>query len=199
MNFLAHLYLSGDDPDIQFGNFIADAVKGSLYNSYEQKIRKGILLHREIDRYTDTHPVFRKSCQRLSEKYRKYSGVIVDLYYDHFLCKNWPGYSPTELSAFVQAAYKNLTDNYELLPPRSRRILPFMMDQNWLEGYADLHKLKLVFAGMARRAKFNSGMENAVTDLVANYTLFEDEFRAFFPEMMNHSNNYREFLLTKEA
>lgn len=197
MNFLAHLYLSGDNRELQFGNFIADAVKGSHMNGYPDMIRKGILLHREIDSFTDTHPVFRQSRRRLSVKYDKYSGVIVDLYYDHYLSKYWSDFSTSDIKKHVASAYLNLVLRFDLLPQRSKRILPFMITQNWLVGYADLDALKRVFKGMARRTNYLSGMENAVEDLENDYNLYEAEFREFFPEIIHHTEQHKKALILK--
>jgi acyl carrier protein phosphodiesterase len=192
MNFLAHLYLSGDNEGIILGNFMADAVKGNLLDHYPTKVIKGIRLHRHIDSFTDHHPVFRSSKNRLVHKYEKFSGVIVDLYYDHFLARYWPEYSDNDLEAFVSEAYKLLLRNYDLLPARSRRILPYMIAQNWLVGYADLGKLARVFQGMSRRSRFSSGMENAVEDLQKDYQAFEGDFRTFFPDIIRHIEQYQE-------
>lgn len=192
MNFLAHLYLSGENEGVTLGNFIADAVKGSRLDHFPADVARGIHLHREIDSYTDSHPVFRQSKNRLSAKYRKFSGVIVDLYYDHFLSRNWSDYSEKELGQFVALTYKMLLRNYAILPARSRRVLPFMIAQNWLVGYADFDKLTRVFQGMSRRSTFPSGMENAVDDLKAGYSLYEEEFRLFFPEIIRHIAQYRD-------
>lgn len=186
MNFLGHLFLSGKDEDLIVGNFIADAVKGNSLNHYPEGIVKGIRLHREIDHFTDHHPVFLASRNRLSPKYRMYSGVIVDIYYDHFLAKNWQDYSNEKLHEVASKAYFLLIRKFSILPPRSKRILPFMITQNWLVGYRDLKSLQRVFNGMARRTNFQSGMENAIKDLEENYLLYEGEFRQFFPEINNH-------------
>ncbi len=93
MNFLAHLYLSKKNKNILIGNFIADAVKGKKHNLYSKEVQAGILLHREIDNYTDNHPIVRKSKRRLNKRYGHYNGVIIDILYDHFLAKNWNNYS----------------------------------------------------------------------------------------------------------
>jgi acyl carrier protein phosphodiesterase len=191
MNFLAHLYLSGKEEDVIVGNFVADAVKGNLQGRFPEGMERGIRLHREIDHYTDQHPVFKASRSRLSPKYRMYSGVIVDMYYDHFLAKYWNEYSDENLQKFVAGTYFLLIRRFHLLPPRSRRILPFMITQNWLVGYRDLQVLQRVFNGMARRTSHISGMENAIQDLLSDYQLYENEFRAFFPEIIQHINLYR--------
>jgi acyl carrier protein phosphodiesterase len=189
MNFLAHLYLSPEDNNIVFGNFIADSVKGKAFETFSQKIQQGILLHREIDRFTDQHDVFKQSKIRLSSKYRMYSGVIVDIFYDHFLAKNWIDYSEKDLHLFVSNAYQMLVGHFKILPPRSKRILPFMIAQNWLVNYSNLNDLRKVFRGMSRRTSNSAGMLNAVDDLEEYYELFEDEFKAFFPDIIQHTHS----------
>lgn len=185
MNFLAHLYLSPENKDVMLGNFIADAIKGKSLLNYKPEIQKGVALHRAIDTYTDEHPVFKQSADRLRRKYKLYSKVIVDIYYDHFLARKWNNYSDTELTRFASSAYKTLIMNYGILPSRYKRILPFMIAQNWLVGYASFWSLEKVFRGMARRTGFKSGMENAVTDLKKDYRAFESEFVEFFPRLEN--------------
>ena len=192
MNFLAHLYLSGEEEEVILGNFFADAVKGRSFKGYSSLVAKGIRIHREIDSYTDNHPVVRKSKARLSPKYSKFSGIIVDVYYDHFLARNWKDYSSQELVNFVSATYKMLLRNYAILPDRSKRLLPFMIAQNWLVGYADFDKLERVFVGMSKRSRFKSGMEHAVVDLKKDYSSYLDEFRKFFPDLVSHVRQYRE-------
>jgi acyl carrier protein phosphodiesterase len=199
MNFLAHLYLSGNEEDVIVGNFVADAVKGNLLGRFPEGMERGIRLHREIDRFTDQHPVFRSSKSRLTDKYRMYSGVIVDLYYDHFLAKFWNEYSKEDLRQVVARTYFLLVRRFHLLPPRSRRILPFMITQNWLVGYRDLESLQRVFNGMSRRTNHPSGMENAVMDLKAGYSFFENDFRTFFPEIINHIEYYQSNLVAGSA
>jgi acyl carrier protein phosphodiesterase len=186
MNFLAHLYLAGEDEEIIFGNFIADAVKGNSINGFNDGIKNGILLHREIDSFTDNHPVVKESIKRLRPKYRMFSGVIVDIYYDHYLAKYWDDFSDCDLRKFVSGAYSLLIRKYGLLPARSKRILPFMITQNWLVGYSNFYSLERVFKGMSRRTRFLSGMENAVEDLKRDYSAYEDEFRQFFPDIIEH-------------
>lgn len=191
MNFLAHLYLSGKEEDVIIGNFVADAIKGNSLQRFPEGMERGIRLHREIDHYTDSHPVFKASRSRLVPRYRMYAGVIVDLYYDHFLARYWNEYSEEDLSQFVASTYFLMIRRFNLLPPRSRRILPFMITQNWLVNYRDLNSLQRVFYGMSRRTSHPSGMENAIRDLESGYALYENEFRAFFPEIIKHIDNYR--------
>ena len=117
MNFLAHLYLSQNNTDILIGNFIADHVKGSQFYNYSKEIQQGILLHREIDLFTDTHPIVKQSMQRLHKRYRHYNGVIIDIFYDYFLAKNWSKYSDIPLQIFADTIYK-FFQNIEINLPK---------------------------------------------------------------------------------
>ncbi len=185
MNFLAHLYLSGDDDEIIIGNFIADMVKGQKINGYSIGIINGILLHRQIDVFTDKHSVVRKSKDRLRGKYRLFAGVIVDMYYDHYLARNWSDYSKHSLQDYAGKAYELLQKHESILPARASFILPYMVENNWLVNYANPESMNRFFGGMARRSAFPSGMEHAVEDLMQHYQLFEREFQTFFPELID--------------
>ncbi len=186
MNFLAHLYLSGDEDAMIIGNFIADMVKGQQINGYSDNIVRGIRLHRKIDHFTDSHPLFLQSRERLRARYRLYSGVVVDMYYDHFLSKLWSRYSNHSLEDYVDKAYVLLNRHFDVLPARAQYILPYMIEHNWLVNYADLDRLQRHFGGMARRTPFESGMERAVDDLREHYGDFEAEFLGFFPQLADY-------------
>jgi acyl carrier protein phosphodiesterase len=194
MNFLAHVFLSGTNEQLILGNLIADSVKGKMMDSFDEGVKKGIQLHRLIDQYTDNHFVVKRSKARLENTYKKYAGVIADIYYDHFLAANFPLYSPISLSQTAHTAYNILIRNFEILPPQSKRILPYMATQNWLEGYANLHDLQRVFNGMSRRASFVSGMENAILDLKKDYQDYEKDFFDFFPDLIKYATMKREML-----
>ncbi len=194
MNFLAHVFLSGNNEKLILGNLIADAVKGKMIDAFDDQIKNGIILHRLIDSYTDSHIVVRQSKSRLESTYKKYAAVIVDIFYDHFLAANFHLFSQNSLSYTAHTAYKVLIKNFDILPPKSKRILPFMATQNWLEGYADLNDLQRVFNGMSRRASFVSGMENAISDLVKNYHDYENEFFIFFPDLVLYSKMQQNIL-----
>jgi acyl carrier protein phosphodiesterase len=188
MNFLAHIYLSGKDESLILGNFIADMVKGRQIENFQPDVIRGIRLHRKIDHYTDNHIVVARSKDRIRNVYRHYSGVVVDMFYDHFLARNWHVYSNEPLELFVQNSYNVLMKNYNMLPQRAKFILPIMIGANWLVNYADLHSLQRHMEGMARRTDFNSGMEHAVEDLVKHYDNFGEDFAEFFPELTEFVN-----------
>ena len=187
MNFLAHIYLSFDDPEITLGNFFADHIRGNKYQHLPNKVQKGILLHREIDTFTDTHPIPRQSSKRLHQNYGHYSRVIVDIYYDHYLAKNWSDYSQIPLKDYVERFYDLLEENYSILPLGTQRMMPYMMADNWLYNYANLEGISRVLSGMNRRTKNRSRMDFAIMDLEQHYEDFGAEFRAFFTELITFS------------
>ncbi len=189
MNFLAHIYLSNEEPLVKIGNFIADAIRGNKYDHYPKDIQKGILLHRAIDTFTDSHPVFRQSKYRLQENYGHYSGVIVDIFYDHFLAKNWENYASIPLKDYVDDFYDLLEQHFSILPEATQRMLPYMIADNWLYNYRKLKGIAKVLNGMNRRTKNKSKMNFAILDLQEHYDDFEKEFTAFFDELITYANH----------
>jgi acyl carrier protein phosphodiesterase len=188
MNFLSHLYLSGNSEGLIIGNFIADSVKGNAINDFPEEIRKGIILHRKIDTYTDSHPIVEQSKIRLREKYKKYAGVIVDIYYDHYLAINWSDYSTENFHTYTQNIYALIEQNRQHLPPKSAMFTKYMLEHNILSAYAKLEGIEKVLLGMSRRTTFESNMEHAIKDLKEHYNLFENEFRLFFPKLQQFVN-----------
>jgi len=188
MNFLAHIYLSRDSDLVTIGNFIADGVKGKDYKDYLPEIQIGILLHRHIDTYTDAHKTFRLSTKRLHKKYGHYSGVIVDILYDHFLAKNWKKYSNIPLNEYVDNFYDSLEAHYDILPLRIQKMMPYMIADNWLLSYASINGISRVLDGMNRRTKNRASMDEAVIELEEFYEEFENEFTSFFNELIEFSN-----------
>nr|WP_321246015.1 acyl carrier protein phosphodiesterase [uncultured Psychroserpens sp.] len=189
MNFLAHIFLSNNDNQITIGNFIADGIRGKRYKKYPIDIQKGILLHRQIDTFTDAHPTVRQSTKRLHENYGHYSGVIVDILYDHFLAKNWTQYSEVPLPEYIERFYDLLENNFETLPVRIQKMMPHMISDNWLLSYAKIEGIQKVLDGMNRRTKNISGMNRATVELKEFYTEFEDEFTSFFEELRAFSKD----------
>lgn len=186
MNFLAHIYLSGDNDLLKIGNFMADSIRGNSYLDYPDELRKGILLHRSIDSFTDAHPIYRKSKHRLHEKYGHYSGVIMDIVYDHFLAKNWETYSNVPLENYAAAFYKLLQDQYELLTEKTQKMIPYMIGRNWLVSYASLEGLEMILFQMDYRTKHRANMQEAIVEVIRYYKEFEKEFMLFFEELQNH-------------
>ncbi|WP_201982000.1 acyl carrier protein phosphodiesterase [Hymenobacter rubidus] len=192
MNFLAHLFLSGPShaaaySDVLLGNFMADSVPGKQLESYPPAVQTGIRLHRAIDTFTDQHPVVRRSTQRLREAgYGKYAGVISDMFLDHFLARNFEKFSSEKLPEFTRRVYALLTQHQAELPPRVQQFLPYMVQHNWLVGYAELEGIRRALGGLSRRATAGSGMETAVDELQANYAGYEADFWEYFPELQKY-------------
>lgn len=180
MNFLAHIYLSGDDDMVKIGNFMADTIHGHKPEEFPDDIKKGILLHRAIDSFTDSHPVFRQSTKRLHPVYHHYAGVIVDIFYDHFLAKNWADYHDTPLTDFAQHFYGLLKDNRHVLTERTKGIMPHMINHDWLGSYATVEGILRILVQMDHRTKNKSGMGHSVKELSEFYAEFEAEFKTFF-------------------
>jgi len=183
MNYLAHIYLSGTQEGVIIGNFIADGIKGKKYQKYPDDIQKGILLHRAIDSFTDSHPIVKKSTARLHQKHGHYSGVVVDVYYDHFLAKNWNAYSNKPLTIYACEFYKLLQKNYLVLPKRIQKMLPIMVSENWLLSYQSLQGISIIFNKMYKRIPRENNLNFAILDLEKHYTAFETEFTLFFKEL----------------
>ena len=187
MNFLAHIYLSGDSDLIKIGNFMADGVRGNKHLELHSDIQKGIILHRSIDTFTDAHPLFRQSTKRLHANYHHFSGVIVDVFYDHFLAKNWHLYSDEKLEDYVATFYESLDIHHELLTEKAQLMKPYMIQQNWLLSYRTIEGIEKILSQMDNRIKRESNMRLSVQELRLFYQEFEDDFTIFFNELRNHS------------
>ncbi|MDH4092208.1 MAG: ACP phosphodiesterase [Cyclobacteriaceae bacterium] len=191
MNFLAHIYLSGNNPKIMVGNFIGDFVKGrNLLEQFEPGIAKGIELHRAIDEFTDNHPVVLQSKIRLRPKYRHFAAVIVDIYYDHFLACNWSEFHRDTLDHFTQRSYAQIQDEWEILPAGVKQMLPHMIRHNWLLHYGELEGVGRALGGMAQRSRFDSKMDESIAELREFYVEFEAEFALFFPELKAYAERF---------
>ena len=189
MNFLAHIYLSGDNDLIKIGNFMADGIRGKHFESYPTDVQKGIILHRAIDTFTDAHPIFRQSTKKLHENYHHYAGVIVDVFYDHFLAKNWIKYSHEKLDLFVERFYQSLHNNPTILSERTKGMMPYMIEHNWLVSYQTVEGINRILTQMDHRTKNESKMRFATNELSEFYSEFETEFSEFFKELILFSND----------
>ncbi|SIT79468.1 ACP phosphodiesterase [Pontibacter indicus] len=184
MNYLAHVFLSGNDEALLLGNFIADAVKGKQLELYPADVARGIRLHRLIDAYTDTHPVVSETKARLRPHFRKYAPVVADLYFDHFLASRFNEFSSEPLEAYTSRVYTLINRHLASLPERVQHFFPYMMRQNWLLSYAEVTGIAQALGGLSRRTSFDSGMERAGEELLENYTLYDTDFSIFFPELI---------------
>ena len=192
MNFLAHFYLSGNSEPLLVGNLIGDAVKGRSLVAFSEPVQQGIRMHRAIDYFTDTHPAVSRSKDRLRSKFNHYSGVITDVFYDHILARNWSDYSDEPLAQYSQRIYGLLERHWLIFPPRIQFMFPYMKQNNWLLGYADVQGIHRALSGMAKRTAFVSHMEEAAQFLERDYLLYKQDFEIFFPSLVEHTRVFRE-------
>lgn len=174
------------------GNFIADTIKGSIQHK-DSGIELGIEIHREIDTFTDSHELVLETRKLLYPHFRKYAGVVQDVFYDHYLAKNWNQYNSTKLFDYTQHIYNVLESNSENMNEDALRILHYMKLQNWLYNYRSAEGIDRALKGLSRRAKFESNMENALPALQENFKTMEMHFESFWPQLEAHiSKNYSE-------
>lgn len=189
MNILAHSYLSFEDEQLLIGNFIADQVKGSDLSSYPQGVQKGILLHRAIDNFTDSHPLYKQSCRRIFSHQGHYSRVVIDILYDHFLAKDWEQYTDIPLENYAAKFYELLQKNKSYFPEHSQYALHYMAKSNWLVMYASVAGIDRILKGMHSRANYGSSMDTA-SELIDLYVdEFQKEFSQFFEEIIIFSKS----------
>ncbi len=170
------------------GNFIADHIRGNNYEGFSKEIQQGIFLHREIDTFTDAHEIVRKSKRRLHKRYRHYDGVIIDIFYDYFLAKNWANYSAIPLDIYTNSIYQLFDDKSEELPVKSQQFIKYMIEYNILYNYQFEDGIERVLNGMNSRTKGKSQMNLAIEDLKQLQNEFEEDFTLFFKDLIDFSN-----------
>jgi acyl carrier protein phosphodiesterase len=184
VNFLAHTYLSGCNEEIIVGNFMGDYVKGRRYVEFPEQVKKGILIHRDIDTFTDMHLITRRSKQMVAAKYSKYAGIIIDIFYDHFLASLWDDYSDLPLSDFVNQTYDLLKRNYQVLPDAIKNWFPTFLENNWMMAYTSVEGIEHVLERMSANTSLPDHSAYAVEVLNDQYAVFRNDFLQFFPQIL---------------
>ena len=183
MNYLAHLYLSGESDEVKLGNFIGDFVKGNKYQNYPGQVAFGIKLHRSIDTFTDGHPDVKTCTNFLKPGYGRHAGIVSDVFFDHFLAANWTDYSTVSLRQFAKHVHAVLLSNFGMLPFRVKQFLPFLIQHKRLESYAKIENLFQVLEIMSRHTSLPTKSTWAIEMLNKEYVQFEILFRRFFSEL----------------
>ncbi|HJV64254.1 MAG TPA: ACP phosphodiesterase [Geomonas sp.] len=178
MNYLFHLYLSGNDPDILTGNFMGDFVKGRLGEQWPPQLRRGIELHRAIDSFAHTQPDFNRSRLRIDRSFGLYRGVLVDLFYDHFLASSFSTWSGEELHDYLRRARRMVEDRESLLPQRLRQILPVIFEE-MIPSYLDTEGVGCALGRMSRRIKRSNPLAGGEKELERNYDGLREDFHEF--------------------
>lgn len=192
MNFLAHLYLSGESDEIKLGNFMGDYVKGNKYLSFPENIQTGILMHRQIDTFTDNHPIVKECSKLLKPAYNRYSGIIIDLFFDHFLASQWEEYSSISLKEFAHKTHRLLFKNFLILPGQVKQFLPFLVKNKRLMSYASIDGIIRSIEIMSNYTSLPEENGFAREILVDHYQLLNKQFKTFFQEITNFiEENYQ--------
>jgi len=186
MNYLAHIYLSGESDEIKVGNFIGDFVKGNKYLQYPEKVALGIRMHRSIDSFTDQHPDVKEFVRLLKPGYGRYACIVADVFLDHFLASNWHDYSVYTLRQFSKHAHAVFLSNFGLLPFRVKQFLPFLIQHKRFESYARRENMFHVLEIMSRRTSLPANSDWAIQMLHQEYDQFELLFRSFIPEITQY-------------
>lgn len=180
MNYLFHLYLSGDDPDLLTGNFMGDFVKGRLGDDYPPRLRRGMELHRRIDSFAQNQPQFNRSRLRLSRDFGLYRGILVDLYYDHFLAVTWNDWSPETLDDYLHRVRRIVEERRSCLPERLQGILPVIFE-DMIPSYREIEGIGAALARMSRRVKRENPLAGGGSELIRHYEGLHEDFLEFLP------------------
>lgn len=189
MNYLCHLYLSGPDPELLAGNFAGDFVKGRLTDKIQSRFVQGLLLHRSIDSFAQTNPSFNRSRQRLAPEFGLYRGVLVDLYYDHFLAANWQEHSEELLPRYLFRARASIEQSFALLPRRLQRLLPNIFE-DFIPAYSQPEGIAQVLTRLGQRVPRQNPLAEGGAELLRHYQELGEDFRRFLPEAKAHAAQF---------
>lgn len=189
MNYLAHVFLSPDQHEVMLGNLMGDFIKGNNLSVHSFDIQRGIILHRSIDKFTDNHVVVKRLKMLLSKPRQRYSGIISDIVFDHFLAKHWRDYSNQELSDFSAECYQILANHLKVMPEKMQFMVKRMIERDWLTGYACIENTGHAIDGVSRRIRFNNPLAGAIIEVEQHYDEYQAAFKVFFPELIEFSND----------
>ncbi|MGZ7459619.1 acyl carrier protein phosphodiesterase [Pseudomonas sp. Ma2-10] len=188
MNYLAHLHLGGQRPGQLLGSLYGDFVKGRLQGQFDPEIEAAIQLHRSIDVFTDRHPLVGVSLSRFSMTRRRYAGIVLDVFFDHCLARDWTLYSGLPLQQFTSGVYRVLSAEAQL-PERLAQIAPHMVANDWLGSYREFAVLEQVLRGISRRLTRPEELAAAMQELRVLYEPLSDDFRLFYPQLQQFARN----------
>ena len=190
MNYLAHQFLSGKNKEIRVGNFLGDFMKGKDLNDFPTTIQLGIELHRIIDEFTDTHQIVHKSKKLLHPKQGKYASVLLDVYYDYFLAKNWEKFSDEKLEDFSLGVYEDFWELRAYFPERVVAFLPNMKKNDWFSNYRSYWGINKALQSIARRAKYSNTIIDSLLHLQELEKELEADFLIFMPQLKKRCDDF---------
>ena len=180
MNFLAHTYLSPKNNIIMLGNLSGDFVKGRKMDGIHRDIVKGVILHREIDKFTDNHEKFKDAKKIISPYFNHYSGVLIDMFFDYFIAKKWKKQNPLTFQEHIKKVYKYGIENKLILPEKFQHVLPKMIEFDWLNKYSTHQELKNILIQMTHRINYKVNLYEGIELLKEHEDKFEDLFNEFW-------------------
>lgn len=186
MNWLAHLYLSAPDAEFRIGNLLPDLTSAARLAGLAEPYQRGIRRHRRIDAFTDSHPTFRSCVRRFPPPYRRYGGILTDVYFDHFLAREWPTYSDVSLPQFIGEVHRNIETCLPEIPPETTLPLLRMREENWLSSYHSLAGVRNILSRISRRFRRPFDLTDSTPIFEEYEAAFLEDFRAFFPELKKH-------------
>jgi acyl carrier protein phosphodiesterase len=190
VNFLAHACLAEGSDHAIVGSLMGDFVKGPLAGGrYGAELTRALMLHRRIDTYTDGHDVVRESRHRVSPTRRRFSGIMVDMFYDHFLARRWDEYNDMPLERFTARIYSALREHHALLPERLRDMAPRMAAADLLGSYRYAESIGLALDRMGQRLKRGNVLVGSAEELLEHYDAFDADFRTFFPDLVRFARS----------
>jgi len=190
MNYLAHIALSGNNTNVMIGNFIGDFIKGNDFNKYSNDLRKGMLLHRAIDYFTDNHPLTTKSKRRFYKDFPKMGGIITDILYDYFLCQHWNKFYTIDLDDFITITYKTLENNKNRFPKKMNPLYQHLITNNWFLRYQTQEGTALSLIQIGNRMKYGKNLSLAFEIVNENLDDFYSEFDIFYQELIDFSTDF---------
>jgi acyl carrier protein phosphodiesterase len=188
MNWLAHLYLSEPETEFRLGNLLADQVRGPDRTKMSPAFLRGVACHQTIDAFAESHPVVKRSRQRIGPEHRRFSGILVDVFYDHFLARNWGQFAPMPLEQFTHEAYAVFTPYIPMLPEEARITMERIIGHDWLTSYREIAGIEDVLGRLSGRLSERMqrpvSLHLSVKDLQGHHDEFEADFQGFFPDLV---------------
>jgi len=200
MNYLAHIYLARQSGPAMLGALLGDFAKANVTGKFGVEVEREILVHRKVDVYTDSHPLVKEALQKFDPARRRFAGIVLDVFYDHVLAKNWEEYCATPLAEFAQNFYRVLADNAALLPERLARMAPYMIQNDWLTSYRDYESVEMAVNRLSQRLSRNDDLLRAcLQDARLHYAFLSDSFLAFFPDLIRFAEMQRSTILNETS
>ena len=190
MNFLAHLALAGPSDASLLGNIMADFAKGTrehLFDEFPKEVVEGMLMHRSIDKFTDAHPIFKEASALMETKRRRFAGIVIDIFFDHYLSIHWSKFYSTDLEEFIEQSYQTLAKQSQVHSELFALVLPHMRRENWLGCYGTKDGIKLTLNRVSQRSKYTAIIADCYQDFEDNYSEFEAIFLRIYPDLIEYA------------